>query len=185
MLITSNFSFSHSVFKRLVLQTCKKKGLFGKGLTLYQAIARFNEPEKGSLIFPSITFHFPFKKIRLRPIHFFQNNISYRKENKFCPFQKNHLCTVFQNFNTFPNKPSSLRVCCINLLKKKNTVGNEEIAHNEQFLLFPQCFLPFWRTFCKFYRIQKCRLPTPSVPESLKFDVQERGKPNLPFNLHH
>ena len=28
----SNFSFSHSVFKRLVLQTCKKQGLFGKGL---------------------------------------------------------------------------------------------------------------------------------------------------------
>ena len=25
--ITSNFSFSHSVFKRLVLQTCKKSGL--------------------------------------------------------------------------------------------------------------------------------------------------------------
>ena len=35
LLLTSNFSFSHSVFKRLVLQTCKKQGLFGKGLTLY------------------------------------------------------------------------------------------------------------------------------------------------------
>ena len=29
----SNFSFSHSVFKRLVLQTRKNNGLFGKGLT--------------------------------------------------------------------------------------------------------------------------------------------------------
>ena len=28
----SNFSFSHSVFKRLVLQTCLNQGLFGKGL---------------------------------------------------------------------------------------------------------------------------------------------------------
>ena len=28
----SNFSFSHSVFKRLVLQTRKNQGLFGKGL---------------------------------------------------------------------------------------------------------------------------------------------------------
>ena len=28
----SNFSFSNSVFKRLVLQTCKNQGLFGKGL---------------------------------------------------------------------------------------------------------------------------------------------------------
>ena len=33
LLVTSNFSFSHSIFKRLVLQTCKNKGLFGKGLS--------------------------------------------------------------------------------------------------------------------------------------------------------
>ena len=31
LLVTSNFSFSHSVFKRLVLQTYKNQGLFGKG----------------------------------------------------------------------------------------------------------------------------------------------------------
>ena len=34
LLVTSNFSFSHSVFKRLTQQTksCKNQGLFGKGL---------------------------------------------------------------------------------------------------------------------------------------------------------
>ena len=32
LFVTSNFSFSHSVFKRLVLQTLRNKGLFGKGL---------------------------------------------------------------------------------------------------------------------------------------------------------
>ena len=32
LLVTSNFSFFHSVFKRLVLQTGKNQGLFGKGL---------------------------------------------------------------------------------------------------------------------------------------------------------
>ena len=32
LLILSNFSFLHSVFKRLTLQTCKNQGLFGKGL---------------------------------------------------------------------------------------------------------------------------------------------------------
>ena len=32
LLVTSNFSFSHSVFIRLVLQTRKNQGLFGKGL---------------------------------------------------------------------------------------------------------------------------------------------------------
>ena len=31
-LVTSNLSFSHSVFKGLVPQTCKSRGLFGKGL---------------------------------------------------------------------------------------------------------------------------------------------------------
>ena len=34
-----------------------------------------------------------------------------------------------------------------------NTVGKGEIARNEQFLLFPQCFLPLWRTLCHFYQI--------------------------------
>ena len=34
LLVTSNFSFTHSVFKRLVLQTCKNQGLFEKGLTV-------------------------------------------------------------------------------------------------------------------------------------------------------
>ena len=32
LLVVSNFSFSHSVFKRLVLQTHKNQRLFGKGL---------------------------------------------------------------------------------------------------------------------------------------------------------
>ena len=35
LLIMSNFSFFNSVFKRLVPQTHKNKGLFGKGLKMY------------------------------------------------------------------------------------------------------------------------------------------------------
>ena len=35
----------------------------------------------------------------------------------------------------------------------ENTVGKGEIALNEQFLLFPQCFLPVWITFCHFRQI--------------------------------
>ena len=34
-----------------------------------------------------------------------------------------------------------------------NTVGKEEIVRNEQFLLFPQCFLPVWKTFYHFRQI--------------------------------
>ena len=38
LLVASNFSFSHNVFKRLVLQTHKNQGLFGKGLNFTQNI---------------------------------------------------------------------------------------------------------------------------------------------------
>ena len=37
-LITSNFSVYQSVFKRLVLETLKNQGLFGKGLTLFLCV---------------------------------------------------------------------------------------------------------------------------------------------------
>ena len=33
----------------------------------------------------------------------------------------------------------------------ENTVEKEEIARNEQFLLFPQCFILVCRTFCHFH----------------------------------
>ena len=35
----------------------------------------------------------------------------------------------------------------------ENTVGKGEIARNEQFLLFPQCFPPVWITFWHFRQI--------------------------------
>ena len=38
LLVTRNFFFSYSVFKRLVLQTRKNQGLFGKGLSFYYTI---------------------------------------------------------------------------------------------------------------------------------------------------
>ena len=44
LLLTSNFSFSHSVFKRLVSQGCQKVSLCGNGLTLYHTVATFNNP---------------------------------------------------------------------------------------------------------------------------------------------
>ena len=53
----------------------------------------------------------------------------------------------------------------------ENTVGNGEIARNEQFLLFPQCFLPVWKTFCHFPQISNCRLQTLSDKKCLKFVV--------------
>ena len=76
-------------------------------------------------------------------------------------------------FNPFPNKPWFLRVCITSQLK---TMGKGEIARYEQFLLFPQCFLPFWRTCCHFHQIKNCYLQTLSVSKLLKFVVWESVK---------
>ena len=49
-----------------------------------------------------------------------------------------------------PNRPWFLCVCSRIILKTLWEKG--EIACNKQFLLFPQCFLPGWRTFCYFHQ---------------------------------
>ena len=41
LLVTSNFSFSRNVFKRLVLQTRKNQGFFGKGLNIVLLVGLF------------------------------------------------------------------------------------------------------------------------------------------------
>ena len=93
MPITSIFSFSHNVFKRLFFFFLRslKVAMFGKELTLHHTIRTLDYPERDS-------------------------------------------------FNPFPNKPWFLRVYSTSLLKTLWEKG--EIAPNEQFLLFPQCFLP-------------------------------------------
>ena len=64
LLVTSNFSFSNRVFKRLVLQTRENQGLFGKGLK------RSWEKEKIQL---TILFSIP------PPLH----NVFYPMKDKF------------------------------------------------------------------------------------------------------
>ena len=47
------------------------------------------------------------------------------------------------------------------------TLEKGQIAHKKQFLLFPQHFLPFQRTFLDFHQIQDYCLQTLSVWKSL------------------
>ena len=49
---------------------------------------------------------------------------------------------------------------CLQYNSFENTVGKGEIARNEQFLLFPLCFLHVFRTFCPFIssEIVVCKL---------------------------
>ena len=56
--------------------------------------------------------------------------------------------------NTDPDFTQFQRVfTCLQYKSSENTAGKEEIGRNEQFLLFPQCFLSVWRTFCHFYQV--------------------------------
>ena len=60
---------------------------------------------------------------------------------KFCsimglPFPKQALVFTCQHYKSF-----------------ENTVGKGELARNEQFILFPQCFLKVLRTFYHFHQI--------------------------------
>ena len=72
-------------------------------------------------------------------------------------------------FSPFPKQ--ALVFTCLEYKSFENTAGKEEIARNEQFLLFPQCYLPIWITFCHFQQIQNCRLQSLSVWMSLRFVV--------------
>ena len=54
--------------------------------------------------------------------------------------------------------------------------------HKEQFLLFPQCFLPVRRTFCHLHEIQNCYLQTVSVWKCLKFVVWESVNESANWN---
>ena len=40
---------------------------------------------------------------------------------------------------------------CLQYKSLETTFGKGELVRNEQFLLFPQCFLPFWRLLCIFH----------------------------------
>ena len=69
-----------------------------------------------------------------------------------------------------------LCVCSTSLLKI--------LWEKEKLPLFPQCFLPVWRTFCHFHQIWNCRLQTLSVWKSLKFVVWERVKAIYLLEIH-
>ena len=65
---------------------------------------------------------------------------------------------------------------CLKYKSLENTVGKGKIARNEPFFLFPQCFLPVWRTFFHFHQNLNCRLQPLSILKSLKIVIWERVK---------
>ena len=65
--------------------------------------------------------------------------------------------------DAFPNTPRVSRVYSLKTLGK------------EQFLLFPQCFVLVWKTFCHVHPIQNCCLQNLSVWNGLQLVVWEKG----------
>ena len=68
LLVTSNFSFSHSVFKRLALQTRKNQGLFGKGFRImaqnfvkFAVFRKLMEVQIGVFMYTGCITAFPMK----------------------------------------------------------------------------------------------------------------------------
>ena len=68
------------------------------------------------------------------------------------------LSTNLTSINPFPHNDTFRCPWKTSLLKTlwafENSVGKGEIALNEQFLLFPQCFLPVWITFSIFVKFE-------------------------------
>ena len=204
LLCTRNFS-SHSVFKRLILQTCNNNGLFGKGLNgqflsaiitcdiyFITLVDSCSAPDDVCVAF---TLWQNRRLIYIEGIsrwQRFSNDGSFHQiSRKHCGDRRRCWWLEFSSFPTMLSKDFFLRVVKLRSVWKrfnpfqhndtfwrpwktsllKNNVGKGEIACNEQFLLFPQCFLLVWITFCHFRQIWNCRLQTLSVWMILKFVV--------------
>ena len=97
-----------------------------------------------------------------------------RLEPRTPGLQVKHFTTEPRGTPMFPKQ--ALVFTCLQYNSFENTAGKGEIARNEQFLLFPQCFLPVRRTYYYFHKLWNCRLQTFSVCTSLKFVVWKRVK---------
>ena len=58
---------------------------------------------------------------------------------------------ILQMYETFPKE--ALVFMCLQHKSFENTVGKGEIAHDEQFLLLPQCFYRFVELYAIFHQI--------------------------------
>ena len=164
MLVTSNFSFSHNVCYNSISLVCQNAALCGKLLTLSKT--HFSMA-MGNLLLKTLMKR---KKMLISSIFSFsqdflpcENSRTYRTQCRLCfnreetgssmaddaeNFHRNALFTLKRlsllmlkpwswMINPFPHNDTFWRPWETSLLK---TLGKGDIARNEQFLLFPQCF---------------------------------------------
>ena len=138
MLVTSIFSISHNVFNPSPFNFSFTHSVFYLFRELSAIFIKFK-------IVVCRLFQFGLKSVVWERVKFV-----------FCKclqFGLVHNSVTCKQFNSYPNKPCFSHVCETSLLKTLKHCGKGEIAHNEQFLLLPKCFLPVWRTFCHFHQI--------------------------------
>ena len=144
MLFTSIFPFFHNVFKRLLSRVRVKSGLWQHGTNIIRDTSPYFP-----IILHDVPGHFSprFSK--------FERNTTSDWLFKVFGFSQS-VDALLSNFGNLQNKtkdfpsPWFLRICSTSLSK---TVKKGKFARHERFLLFPQCFQPFWRTFCYFHTI--------------------------------
>ena len=137
LLVKSNFSFSHIVFKRHVPQTRKNQGLFGKGLNRRQnlrltQIEAFADDKSNvtQVVFDRSETLWEKKKMLDTSIFFFSHNVF---KGLFPPVrQKSSLCGngLTQILTTLKKRHFE------NILKKGENAGDQHFLH------FQQCFQP-------------------------------------------
>ena len=111
------------------------------------------------------------------PLMVFQTTIK-RKISPHC-FQREKLSTDYIPSLTLSQ--TSLGFTFLQYKSFENAVGKGEIARNEQFLLFPLCFLPLLENFLLFSLNLKLSSAN-SVWKSLKFVIWERVNKVLSLN---
>ena len=134
-------------FQKLVMQTCKNQGLFGKGLIFCHSITdlmilrvkafgitvgngenAYNQPS-----FPFLHCYFPAKSNFYAPTSINQRHIVFGLCHNL-NIKFHNLVTAFTD-----NKYNGAKITISIFDRKENTVGKGENAGNQHFLL-PQCF---------------------------------------------
>ena len=71
----------------------------------------------------------------------------------FADFNQFLLLILYLNYQCLTLSQTNPVFMCLQDKAYENTVGKGENARIEQFLLFPQCFLPIWITLCHCHQI--------------------------------
>ena len=145
LLVTSNFSFSHSVFKRLVSQGRQKVSLCGNGLKeINSCVTSFIDFKVLNAIFKIHSV------ISRRPLHLsiiplfpdchFQKYCSYFSKVCFNPIPDDKLLGFPKLKASADDKSNVAQNIKIVFRRIESIVEKEENTGNQYFLPFPQCF---------------------------------------------